>query len=110
MANSARRRWQWLAEGMAARLRRRRCCKQSRQALWQRLAGKPNGTRFLAIMDRLSLTADFQVRYLSLQTRVWRLLDEADASQEMWDRLSSSSGRFDHPMAAFKALEDRANL
>ena len=83
---------------------------QSRQALWQRLAGKPSGTRFLAVMDRLSLTADFQVSYLSLQTRVWRLLDEADASEEMWSRLSRSSGRFDHPMAAFRALEERANL
>jgi hypothetical protein len=83
---------------------------QSRQALWQRLAGKPSGTRFLAVMDRLSLTADFQVSYLPLQTRVWRLLNEADASEEMWNRLSHSSGRFDHPMAAFRALEERANL
>ncbi|VVP26594.1 dermonecrotic toxin domain-containing protein [Pseudomonas fluorescens] len=83
---------------------------QSRHALWQRLAGKPSGTRFLAVMDRLSLTADFQVSYLSLQTRVWRLLDEADASEQMWIRLSRSSGRFDHPMAAFRALEERANL
>jgi hypothetical protein len=83
---------------------------QSRQALWQRVAGKPSGTRFLAVMDRLSLTADFQVSYLSLQTSVWRLLGEADASTEMWNRLSRSSGRFDHPMAAFRALEARANL
>jgi len=83
---------------------------ESRQALWQRLAGKPSGTRFLAVIDRLSLTADFQVSYLSLQTRVWRLLNEADASEEMWNRLSRSSGRFDHPMVAFRALEERANL
>jgi len=83
---------------------------QSRQALWQRLAGKPSGTRFLAVIDRLSLTADFQVGYLPLQTRVWRLLNEADASEEMWNRLSRSSGRFEHPMAAFRALEERANL
>ncbi len=83
---------------------------QSRQALWQRLAGKPSGARFLAVIDRLSLTADFQVSYLSLQTRVWRLLNEADASQELWNRLSRSSGRFDHPMAAFRALEERANF
>jgi hypothetical protein len=83
---------------------------QSRQALWQRLAGKPSGTRFLAVIDRLSLTADFQVSYWSLQARVWRLLNEADASEEMWNRLSRSSGRFEHPMAAFRALEERANL
>jgi hypothetical protein len=83
---------------------------QSRQALWQRLAGKPSGTRFLAVISRLSLTADFQVGYLSLQARVWRLLHEADVSEEMWSRLSRSSGRFDHPVAAFGALEDRANL
>lgn len=80
---------------------------QSRQALWQRLAGKPSGTRFLAIIDRLCLTPDFQVSYLSLQARVWRLLQQADASDEMWGRLSRSSGRFDHPMAAFTALEGR---
>jgi len=83
---------------------------QSRQVLWQRLAGKPSGTRFLAVIDRLSLTADFQVNYLTLQARVWQLLDEADASEEMWNQLSRSSGRFDHPMAAFRALEERANL
>jgi hypothetical protein len=83
---------------------------QSRQALWQRLAGKPSGTRFLDVINRLSLTADFKVSYLSLQARVWRLLHEADTSEEMWARLSRSSGRYDHPMAAFGALEDRANL
>ncbi|KQV17870.1 hypothetical protein ASC74_02960 [Pseudomonas sp. Root329] len=83
---------------------------QSRQALWQRLAGKPSGTRFLDVINRLSLTADFKVSYLSLQARVWRLLHEADTSEEMWTRLSRSSGRYDHPMAAFGALEDRVNL
>lgn len=83
---------------------------QSRQALWQRLAGKPSSTRFLDVINRLSLTADFKVSYLSVQARVWRLLHEADTSEEMWTRLSRSSGRFDHPMAAFGALEDRANL
>jgi hypothetical protein len=83
---------------------------QSRQALWQRLAGKPSGTRFLAVIDRLSLTPDFQVSYLSLQARVWRLLQKADASEEMWGRLSRSSGRFDRPMVAFTALEVRAGL
>jgi hypothetical protein len=83
---------------------------QSRQALWQRLAVKPSGTRFLDVINRLSLTADFKVSYLSLQARVWRLLHEADTSEEMWTRLSRSSGRFDHPMAAFGALEDRTNL
>ncbi|MGL6243135.1 dermonecrotic toxin domain-containing protein [Pseudomonas sp.] len=81
----------------------------SRQALWQRLAGKPSGTRFLAVMDRLSLTPDFQVDYLALQERVWQLLQEADASEQTWTRLSRSSGRFEHPMAAFAALEARAN-
>lgn len=83
---------------------------QSRQALWQRLAGKPSGTRFLAVIDRLSLTADFRVSYLSLQARVWRLMQEADATDETWGRISSGSGRFDHPMAAFRALEARAGF
>lgn len=84
--------------------------RQSRQALWQRLASKPSGTRFLAVIDRLSLTADFRVSYLSLQLRVWRLLQEADATEEMWGRMSRGSGRFDHPMAAFRALEERAGF
>ncbi|MHC8343907.1 dermonecrotic toxin domain-containing protein [Pseudomonas sp. RT6P73] len=83
---------------------------QSRQALWQRLASKPSGTRFLAVIDRLSLTADFRVGYLSLQERVWRLLQEADATDEMWGRMIRSRGRFDHPMAAFRALEERAGF
>ena len=93
----------WLRDSDAA-------LQQSRLALWHRLAGKPSGTRFLAAISRLSLTADFRVDYLSLQARVWRLLHEADASEEMWGRLSRSSGRFEHPMAAFRALEVRANL
>jgi Leucine-rich repeat (LRR) protein len=83
---------------------------QSRKALWQRLASKPSGTRFLAVIDRLSLTADFRIDYLSLQARVWRVLQKADATDEMWNRISRSSGRFDHPLAAFWALEERVGL
>ncbi|WP_439900133.1 dermonecrotic toxin domain-containing protein [Pseudomonas svalbardensis] len=83
---------------------------QSRQALWQRLAGKPSGTRFLSAIDRLSLTADFQVSYLSLQARVWRLLEEADASGEVWSRLGTVRGRLENPLVAFRALEQRAGL
>ena len=83
---------------------------QSRQALWQRLAGKPSGTQFLSAIDRLSLTADFQVSYLSLQARVWRLLEEADVSGAVWSRLSAGRGRFENPLVAFRALEQRAGL
>ncbi|MHC8287089.1 dermonecrotic toxin domain-containing protein [Pseudomonas sp. XS1P51] len=82
----------------------------ARQNLWERLIAKPSGTRVLGVMDRLSLTADFQVSYLSLQARVWRLLQEADASDELWSRLSHGSGRFENPLAAFEALEERAGF
>lgn len=82
----------------------------SRNALWQRLAGKPSGTQFLSVIDRLSLTADFQVSYLSLQARVWRLLEEADSSDSVWSRLSAGRGRLENPLVAFRALEQRAGL
>jgi Leucine-rich repeat (LRR) protein len=83
---------------------------QSRKALWQRLAGKPSGTQFLSVIDRLSLSADFQVSYLSLQARVWRLLEEADASDAVWSRLSAGRGRLENPVVAFRSLEQRAGL
>jgi Leucine-rich repeat (LRR) protein len=81
-----------------------------RHAMWERLAGKPSGTRFLNVIDRLSLTADFQIGYPSLQMRVWRLLQEVDNSESVWTRMIQSRGRFEDPMMAFKALEDRAGL
>ncbi|MHC8320308.1 leucine-rich repeat domain-containing protein [Pseudomonas sp. GB2N2] len=81
---------------------------------WQRLALKHRGPRFLGTMSALTLTPDFQVNYLDLQTRMWRLLTEADASDELWGRLSQDvrlpAGAFDNPFAAFTALEDRARL
>ncbi|MGE8185962.1 dermonecrotic toxin domain-containing protein [Pseudomonas sp. NPDC086278] len=80
------------------------------QAIWERLASNPSGTRFLNVINRLSLTADFRVEYSSLQARVWQLLREADASQELWRRLSQGSGRFENPLAAFRELENRAGL
>ena len=83
---------------------------QSRKALWQRLVDKPSGTRFLSAIDRLSLTADFQVSYLSLQARVWRLLEAADASDEVLSRLSAVLGRLENPWVAFRALEQRAGF
>lgn len=83
---------------------------QSRQALWQRLAGKPSGTRFLSAIDRLSLTPDFQVDYPLLQARVWRLLEQADASDAVWSRLIEVRGRLENPWVAFTMLEQRAGL
>jgi len=83
---------------------------QSRQALWQRLAGKPSGTRFLSAIDRLSLTPDFRVAYPTLQARVWRLLEEADASEIVWSRLIAVRGRLENPWVAFRMLEQIAGL
>ncbi|MEB2514535.1 NEL-type E3 ubiquitin ligase domain-containing protein [Pseudomonas sp. YuFO20] len=83
---------------------------QFRQALWQRLAGKPSGTRFLSAIDRLSLTPDFRVAYPTLQARVWRLLEEADASETVWSRLIAVRGRLENPWVAFRMLEQIAGL
>lgn len=86
----------------------------ARLQIWQRLALRQRGARFLGTMNALTLTADFRVNYLDLQTRVWRLLTEADASEELWGRLSQDvrlpAGAFDNPFAAFAALENRARL
>lgn len=85
-----------------------------RLAIWQRLSVRPRGGRFLGTINALTLTADFKVNYLELQTRVWRLLAEADASNELWGRLAQDvvlpAGAFDNPFAAFNTLEDRARL
>lgn len=88
--------------------------REARLQLWQRLLLKPRGNRFLAAINALTLTADFQINYLELQTRVWTLLTEADASQELWRRLTRGipvpTGIFDNPYATFTTLEDRARV
>ena len=88
--------------------------RDARLQVWHRLALKPRGARFLGTMSALTLTADFRVNYLDLQTRVWRLLGEADASEELWGRLTLNppmpAGAFDNPYAVFTALETRAQL
>lgn len=98
---------EWLREGDAAQ-------REARRLIWQRLAAKPLGTRFLRVLDGLSLTADFQVDYLALQASVWRLLGEADASEALWTRLvreiEVAEVDADNPFAMFNALEARARL
>lgn len=98
---------EWLHESNAEQ-------QQARRLIWQRLAAKPLGTRFLRVMDGLVLTADFRVDYLTLQARVWRLLDEADASEELWTRLTPdievAEVDADNPFVLFTALENRAKL
>ncbi|MGE8149721.1 dermonecrotic toxin domain-containing protein [Pseudomonas vancouverensis] len=83
-------------------------------AIWQRLAGKPAGERFLRIMDGMSLTPDFLVKYSEVQARVWRLLSEADASAELWARVSRdvevADDDADNAFMIFTALENRARL
>lgn len=82
--------------------------------VWLRLALKPGGGRFLGTMNTLTLTPDFRVNYLDLQARVWRLLSEADASDELWGRLTLNplmpAGAFDNPFAVFTTLENRAQI
>ncbi|MGY2340486.1 dermonecrotic toxin domain-containing protein [Pseudomonas sp. SDO5532_S415] len=88
--------------------------RNARVQFWQRLALHLGGRRFLGAMSPLSLTADYRVNYLDLQARVWRLLSDADASQESWTRIARDvpmpGGAFDNPIAVLTALEDRARL
>lgn len=97
----------WLEEGDEL-------LRTSRQEIWQRLAAKPSGEVFLRVMDGLSLTADFRVGYWLLQARVWRLLREADASEELWGWLrqivESTLADAENPFRLFTVLEDRARL
>lgn len=88
--------------------------KTARLQVWQRLAVRPRGGRFLGKVNALTLTAEFRVNYLDLQARVWRLLSAADGSQALWTRLIEDgplpTGVFDNPIAVFAALEVRARL
>ena len=97
----------WLQEGDLA-------LRQARESVWQRLATRPSGTSLLRVIDGLSLSADFQVDYLALQARVWQLLVEADASEELWgwmcQRIESMPGDPHNPFRLFGVLENRARL
>jgi hypothetical protein len=97
----------WLREGDDG-------LRQARALIWQRLKARPSSTGFLRVMDGLSLTADFRVSYLDLQASVWRLLHEADASDELWGwlrrTLETTTGDAENPFVMFSALEDRARL
>jgi hypothetical protein len=97
----------WLQQGEEA-------LQQVRRTIWQQLAVKPSGSRFLRLIDGLSLTADFQVEYMALQARVWQLLSEAQASDELWNWLNraveSTEVDAENPLGIFMSLEDRARL
>lgn len=97
----------WLEEGDEL-------IRTTRQQIWQRLEAKPSGGAFLRVMDGLSLTADFQVGYWLLQARVWRLLREADASEELWGWLchcvETTTADAENPFKLFTVLEDRVLL
>ncbi|CAI8771036.1 MULTISPECIES: dermonecrotic toxin domain-containing protein [Pseudomonas] len=97
----------WLEEGDES-------VRETRQQIWQRLAVKPSGSALLRVVDGLSLTADFRVGYWSLQARVWRLLHEADASEELWGWLlhcvETRMVDADNPFRLFVVLEDRVRL
>ena len=97
----------WLEEGDES-------VREARQQIWQRLAVKPSGSALLRVVDGLSLTADFRVGYWSLQARVWRLLHEADASEELWGWLlhcvETRMADADNPFRLFVVLEDRVRL
>ena len=85
-----------------------------KRLMWQRLEARPRGVRFLRTFEGLSRTADFQVSYPVLQARVWRLLEEADASDELWGLLSRdvalSALDAENPFVSFTRLENRVRL
>lgn len=85
-----------------------------KRLLWQRLVAKPRGARFLRTIESLSRTADFRVNYSVIQARVWRLLSEADASDELWGVLSRDVALLaldaENPFASFTRLENRVRL
>nr|WP_322784172.1 leucine-rich repeat domain-containing protein [Pseudomonas sp. PCH199] len=87
---------------------------EARLQIWHRLALKRSGLRFLGTINALTLTPDFLVGYLDLQARVWQLLNAADASVELWERLVQVVPRAlasaDNPFVVFTAMEDRASL
>ncbi|MGE8064113.1 dermonecrotic toxin domain-containing protein [Pseudomonas sp. NPDC089569] len=97
----------WLEEGDEV-------LRGARRQIWQRIARKPSGAGFLRVMDGLSLTADFKVRYWLMQARVWRLLSEADALDELWGWLShcveTTPADAQNPFRLFGVLEDRARV
>jgi hypothetical protein len=97
----------WLQEGDEM-------LRAARQQVWQRLAARPLGGAFLRVIDGLSLMADFQVGYLILQARVWRLLNAAEASEELWGWLrqcmEARTPDAENPFRLFTVLEDRVRL
>ncbi|MGF6091725.1 dermonecrotic toxin domain-containing protein [Pseudomonas sp. 18173] len=97
----------WLKEGDEL-------LRAARNQIWQRLALKSSGAVFLRVMDGLSLTAQFRVGYWLLQARVWRLLCEADASEELWGWLrqtvETTLADAQDPFRLFGALEDKVQL
>ncbi|POA19960.1 hypothetical protein C1886_10710 [Pseudomonas sp. FW300-N1A1] len=85
-----------------------------KRLLWQRLVAKPRGARFLRTIESLSRTADFRVSYSVIQARVWHVLSEADASDELWGVLSRdvalSALDAENPFAGFTRLENWVRL
>ncbi|SDO85604.1 C-terminal novel E3 ligase, LRR-interacting [Pseudomonas arsenicoxydans] len=96
---------EWLREGDET-------LREARRLIWQRLAARPLGIRFLRVMGGMAVTADFRVDYLSLQARVWRLLGDADASEVLWARLvqdvEAAQVDDDNPFTLFTELEAQA--
>ncbi|WP_085639105.1 MULTISPECIES: dermonecrotic toxin domain-containing protein [unclassified Pseudomonas] len=97
----------WLGEGNEV-------LNRARRSIWASVAAKPSGPDLLRMVSGLSLTADFRVAYRDLQVRVWLLLVQADASDELWGLLSgwlaSAFGDAENPFVAFEALEGRVKF
>lgn len=83
-------------------------------ARWGRVFAKEGSDRFFGTLEVLTHTADFLVDYAPLQQRVWRMVDEMDASPELCQHLFEgvewSIFDRDDPFASFVRLEDRITL
>jgi Leucine-rich repeat (LRR) protein len=56
---------------------------QQRQAQWARLTAEPGVEDWLAFLDGLSRTADFQQDVEALQARVWSLIDACELNERV---------------------------
>lgn len=80
-------------------------------ACWERIAAKAGSDRFFGTLEAMTRTADFIVDYAPLQSRVWQMIEEIDASsqlcRELFQDVQWSPLDGNDPFASFARLEER---
>ncbi|WP_213938116.1 DUF6543 domain-containing protein [Pseudomonas sp. dw_612] len=78
---------------------------------WDRLLTKVGSERFFDTLEAMRRTADFQVDYVPLQQRIWRMVDAMDASPTLPQRLFLEAQwapvSRDDPFTSLARLEER---